>query len=91
LAALHRVRRFLTTLWTAERGIAAVEYALLLAMISGGILMGAEYLSNAVSDQFIEVAAWFGDIGCSNSGGGNGTGGAGGSGQGGGNVKVVPR
>ncbi len=59
---------------------------MLLAMISGGIIMGADMLSNAVSDQMTDSAALFDDDGCDNDGGGDGTGGDDGSGQGGGNT-----
>lgn len=83
---MHGVMRFLARLWNAKRGITSVEYAILLAIVSGGIVMGAEYLSSAVSDQMTEVAVWLGDDGCSNNGGGNGTGGDGGPGQGGENT-----
>ena len=90
-AGMGTTSRFLARLWTAERGIASVEYAMLLAMISGGIVMGVEFLSGAVSDQMSEAAAWFGDDGlggdgCGNDGSGDGTGGDGGSGQGGDNT-----
>ncbi len=80
---MQRTRRLLARLWTAERGIAAVEYALLLAMISGGIMIGLELLSGAVSDQMTEAAALFGDAG---DAGGNNCGSEGGAGQGGGNT-----
>ncbi len=65
-------------------------------MISGDIIMGAEFLGGAVSNGMSAAAAWFGDDGsggdgCGNDGGGDdgggdGTGGDGGSGQGGGNT-----
>ena len=65
-------------------------------MISGDIIMGAEFLGGAVSNEMSAAAAWFGDDGsggdgcgndgCGNDGGGDGTGGDGGSGQGGGNT-----
>ncbi len=89
-------RRRLPRPWSAERPVSAVEYAMLLAMISGDIIMGAEFLGGAVSNEMSAAAAWFGDDGsggdgCGNDGGGNdgggdGTGGDGGSGQGGGNT-----
>ena len=62
---------------------------MLLAMIAGGIVMGAEFLGGAVSDQLSEAALWFGDDGivdCGNDGGGDGTGGDGGTGEGGANT-----
>jgi hypothetical protein len=61
---------------------------MLLAIISGAIIMGLEFLGGAVSDQLNEAAAWLGDDGlggCGNSGGGDGTG-SGASGQGGTNT-----
>ncbi len=91
IADTGSLRQFVQELWADERGIASVEYAMLLAMISGGIVMGVEFLSGAVSDQMSEAAAWFGDDGlggdgCGNDGSGDGTGGDGGSGQGGDNT-----
>ncbi len=86
---MQRLRQLLARLWTDERAITSVEYAMLLAMISGGIVMGAEFLSGAVSDQMSEAAALFGDDGivdCGNDGTGDGTGGDDGSGQGGTNT-----
>ncbi len=80
---MQGTRRLLARLWSDERGIAAVEYALLLAMISGGIIIGLDLLSGAVSGQMAETALWFGGDGgdaCGNSGDGDGTGD--GSGQG---------
>ena len=85
---MQRTRRLLARLWTDARAITAVEYALLLAMVAGGIIMGAEFLSGAVSNQMSDTALWFGvgGDGCGNTGGGDGTGGDGGSGGGGGNT-----
>ncbi len=85
---MQRTRRLLARLWSTERGIASVEYVMLLAIISGGIIMGLAYLGDAVSDQLNEAAAWLGDDGlggCGNDGGGDGTG-SGSSGQGGDNT-----
>ena len=79
-------KRFLARLWPDEHGISSVEYALLLAMIAGGIVMGADLLGGAVSNQLSETALWFGDGGCGNDGGGDGTGGTDGTGQGGANT-----
>ncbi len=80
---MQRTRRLLARLWTAERGIASVEYAMLLAMIAGGIMFGLELLSGAVSDQMTDTALWFGgdgDAGAENCGN------EGGAGQGSGNT-----
>ena len=79
-------KRFLARLWSDERGISSVEYALLLAMIAGGIIMGAELLSDAVSNEMTDTAALFDEDTCGNGGGGDGTGGDQGSGQGSGNT-----
>ena len=50
-------RRPLARLWSAERAITSVEYAILLAMISGDIIMGAEFLGGAVSNEMSAAAA----------------------------------
>ena len=83
---MQRTRRLLARLWTAERGIAAVEYAMLLAMIAGGIMFGLELLSGAVSDQMTEAAAVFGDGGDAGDPLGDNCGNDGGAGQGSGNT-----
>ena len=77
---MQRLNRLLARLWSAERGIAAVEYALLLAMISGGIMIGLDLLSGAVSGQMTDTALWFGDAAGTNCGS------EGGAGQGSGNT-----
>ena len=81
---MGRTRIILGSLWKCESGISAVEYALLLAFVAAGIIVAADSLSNAVSNEMTETAELI--DGCGNSGGGDGTGGAGGSGQGGGNT-----
>ena len=80
---MQRTRRLLARLWSAERGIASVEYVMLLAIISGGIIMGLEFLGDSVSDRLTEAAAWFGDAG---DAGGDNCGNEGGAGQGSGNT-----
>ncbi len=80
---MQRTRRLLARLWSAERGIASVEYVMLLAIISGGIIMGLAYLGDVVSDQLNEAALWFGDAG---DAGGENCGSDGGAGAGGGNT-----
>ncbi len=77
---MQGTRRLLARLWSAERGVAAVEYAMLLALISGGIIVSLELLGGAVSNQLSETALWFGGDGCGNDGSGDGIGD--GSGQG---------
>ncbi len=84
-------KRFLARLWSDECGISSVEYAMLLAFVAAGIIMGAEMLSNAVTNEFSDTAilldgAGDGGDGCGNSGGGDGTGGDGGTGEGGDNT-----
>ena len=85
---MDRFRRSLRALWQDSRAISSVEYALLLAFVGAGILVAADSLSNAVSNEFLEtVVVLDGDGGgCGNDGGGDGTGGDGGSGQGGSNT-----
>ena len=83
---MDNLRRHVKALWSDRRAISAVEYAMLLAMIAGGIVAAADLLSNAVSNQMTDTAALFDDSACSNAGGGDGTGGDGGSGQGGDNT-----
>ena len=55
---------------------------MLLAMVASGIIVGAEFLSFAVSDQFADTASCFDGSADANGGQGGGTGGDGGSGQG---------
>ena len=79
-------KRFLARLWSDQCGISTVEYALFLAFIAAGIVMGANMLSNAVFNDMGGTTALIDSDGCSNSGGGNGTVGDGGPGQGGDNT-----
>ncbi len=78
-------KRFLAKLWSDEPGISSVEYAMLLAMIGGGIIMSVDMLATAVSNQMNDTAALFAEDTCGNDGSGDGTGG-GGTGQGGDNT-----
>ena len=48
--------KFLTKLWQDESGISSVEYALLLAFVAAGIIIGAEALSTAVEGEMLDVA-----------------------------------
>ena len=45
------MNKFLSNLWKDESGISSVEYALLLAFVAAGIIVAADALSNAVSNQ----------------------------------------
>ena len=49
--------KFLTKLWNDESGISSVEYALLLAFVAAGIIVAADSLSNAVSNEMEEAAS----------------------------------
>ena len=55
------MRTFLNNLWHDESGISSVEYALLLAFVAAGIIMAADILSEAVSDEMNEAAACISD------------------------------
>ena len=49
--------KFLTKLWQDESGISSVEYALLLAFVAAGIIIGAEVLSTAVENEMKSAAS----------------------------------
>jgi len=49
--------KFLSNLWNDESGISSVEYALLLAFVAAGIIVAADQLSNAVSNEMLGAAA----------------------------------
>ncbi len=86
---MSSLRRRVKALWSDQRAISSVEYAMLLAMIAAGIIAAAETLSNAVTNELSDTAVLLdgaGGDGCDNDGGGDGTGGDDGSGQGGGNT-----
>ncbi len=50
------MRKFLSNLWNDESGISSVEYALLLAFVAAGIIVAADSLSNAVSNEMKQAA-----------------------------------
>ena len=50
------MRKFMSNLWNDESGISSVEYALLLAFVAAGIIVAADSLSNAVSNEMNEAA-----------------------------------
>ncbi len=83
-----RTKPVFERLWKDESGISSVEYAMLLAMIAGGIVMAADMLSNATANQLSKTANLLDSDGssCGNDGSGDGSGGDGGSGQGGDNT-----
>ena len=51
------MRKFMTKLWQDESGISSVEYALLLAFVAAGIIIGAEVLSEAVELEMKDAAS----------------------------------
>ena len=48
--------KFMSDLWNDESGISSVEYALLLAFVAAGIIVAADSLSNAVSNEMEQAA-----------------------------------
>ncbi len=55
----HKMTELLVRLWADESGISSVEYALLLAFVAAGIILGAEVLSDAVEQEMFVAAACF--------------------------------
>ena len=53
---MRKTGKFLTRLWNDESGISSVEYALLLAFVAAGIIVAADSLSNAVSNEMNQAA-----------------------------------
>ncbi len=53
---VHKMKELLVSLWADEGGITSVEYALLLAFVAAGIILGAEALSNAVEQEMFDAA-----------------------------------
>ncbi len=53
---MRKTGKFITKLWNDESGISSVEYALLLAFVAAGIIIAADQLSNAVSNEMEEAA-----------------------------------
>ncbi len=46
----------LVRLWNDESGISSVEYALLLSFVAAGIIVAADLLSQAVSNEMTQAA-----------------------------------
>ncbi len=63
---MSKTGQFLAKLWNDESGISSVEYALLLAFVAAGIILGAETLSNAVETEMFDAATCIkeGSSGC---------------------------
>ena len=54
---MSRVGEFLQQFIADESGISSVEYALLLAFVAGGIILGADALSTAVEGEMTSAAS----------------------------------
>ena len=50
------MRTVLGNLWNDESGISSVEYALLLAFVAAGVIIAAEVLSDAVTNEMEDAA-----------------------------------
>ncbi len=53
---MERIKRLVRETLGGRRGISSVEYALLLAVIGGGIVVAAGTLTKAVSDEMTQAA-----------------------------------
>ena len=53
---MRKITAGFRALWNDESGISSVEYALLLAFVAAGIILAADLLSNAVSNEMEGVA-----------------------------------
>jgi Flp pilus assembly pilin Flp len=54
---MRKTGQLLATLWNDESGISSVEYALLLAFVAAGIILGADALSDAVEGEMLQAAS----------------------------------
>ena len=65
---MQKITAMISRLWNDESGISSVEYALLLAFVAAGIIVAADSLSNAVSNEMEEAASCIegtsGNAGC---------------------------
>ncbi|MFQ5775135.1 MAG: hypothetical protein ACE5GS_11505 [Kiloniellaceae bacterium] len=53
---MNRLRKLGAALGRDRAGLSSVEYALLLAVVAGGIVLAVDQLSDAVGDQMNETA-----------------------------------
>ena len=53
---MRKITGIISGFWNDESGISSVEYALLLAFVAAGIIVAADSLSNAVSNEMEEAA-----------------------------------
>ncbi len=54
---MSKTRKFLAKFWNDESGVSSVEYALLLAFVAAGIIVGAEVLANSVEGEMVQAAS----------------------------------
>ena len=54
---MRKTGQFLAKIWSDDSGISSVEYALLLAFVAAGIILGAEVLADAVEDEMFQAAS----------------------------------
>ncbi len=54
---MRKTGKILVNIWNDESGISSVEYALLLAFVAAGIILGAEALSTAVTNEMFNAAS----------------------------------
>ncbi len=54
---MSKTGKFLAKLWDDESGVSSVEYALLLAFVAAGIILGAEDLASAVEGEMSQTAS----------------------------------
>ncbi len=57
---MTRIGNFMGRFFGDESGISSVEYAMLLAFVGAGIILGAESLSEAVQGEMEDAAACIG-------------------------------
>ena len=53
---MRKLTAMISGFWNDESGISSVEYALLLAFVAAGIIVAADSLSNAVSNEMNQAA-----------------------------------
>ena len=53
---MRKITAGIRSFWNDESGISSVEYALLLAFVAAGIILAADLLSNAVSNEMNQAA-----------------------------------
>ncbi len=53
---MRKLTPMISGFWNDESGISSVEYALLLAFVAAGIIVAADSLSNAVSNEMLDAA-----------------------------------